>query len=224
MSASMERVLEPEVMDHPDDASEYDAMDFDEPDARLARDALALVRSARAPRIVDLGTGTGSIPLLMLDQRADATVLGVDLATSMLALARRKAEARKMSDRLTLLLADVKATGLAAASFELVMSNSTVHHLPDPGALFLEVARLVRPGGGFVIRDLLRPASREAAWRTVERVAPNVSERQRQLFFDSLCAALTLDEVRELVRAAGLAAERIEVISDRHFTVERPAT
>ena len=63
MSGWMERVLEPEVMDHPDDASDYDAMDFDEPDARLVVDAIALMSGARAPRIVDLGTGTASIPL-----------------------------------------------------------------------------------------------------------------------------------------------------------------
>ena len=71
-----------------------------------------------------------------------------------------------------------------------------------------------------MIRDLYRPGSKEEAWRTVERVAPDVNERQRQLFFDSLCAALTLAEVRELVRVAGLDA-RIEIVSDRHFTVER---
>ena len=73
----MERVLEPEVMDHPDDAEEYEAMDFHEPDGRFAEVAHGFVAGLRAPRIVDLGTGTASIPILLLDRHPSASVVAV---------------------------------------------------------------------------------------------------------------------------------------------------
>jgi hypothetical protein len=55
----------------------------------------------------------------------------------------------------------------------------------------------------------------------VNRAAPDDSARQKQLFFDSLCAALTLEEVRELVAAAGLEGATVAQVSERHWSVER---
>lgn len=223
MPIAMQRVLEPEVMDHPADAEEYDAMDFLESDTRFAEDAVALLAGVSSPRVVDLGTGTGTIPLLFLRRHPSATIIGVDLAQSMLTVARRKAENAGFANRVEWVLADVKKTALPGASFDLVMSNSTLHHIADPQALVDEMARLLKPGGALLLRDLARPPSIDAAHAIVERVAPHDSDRQKQLFFDSLCAALTLDEVRALASSAGIQGARIEMVSDRHFTVERAA-
>src|SRR4029079_10140335 len=101
-----------------------------------------------------------------------------------------------VKDACTLARMDAKALDCAPRSFDLVMSNSIAHHLPEPLDLFREVARVVKPGGAVLVRDLIRPESTEAAWAIVNRVANHDNDRQKQLFFDSLCAALTLDEVR----------------------------
>jgi ubiquinone/menaquinone biosynthesis C-methylase UbiE len=93
----------------------------------------------------------------------------------------------------------------------------------EPVRVFRELARVVRPGGAILVRDLFRPESQAAAWATVERVSPADSPRQKQLFFDSLCAALTLDEVRACVREAGLEGVHVALVSDRHWTCERAA-
>jgi ubiquinone/menaquinone biosynthesis C-methylase UbiE len=217
----LERVLEPEVMDTEEDAREYDAMDFSEANARFAADACALVLGLATPAVVDLGTGPGDIPIEIVRRVPGARVVAVDLAESMLEVARRKVAAAGVTSAVELLRGDVKATGLRQASFDLVVSNSTAHHLPDPLSLFREVARIVRPGGAFLIRDLFRPPTVEAARAVVERVAPNDSPRQKRLFLDSLFAALTLDEVRDLAHEAGLRGARVAVVSDRHWTVER---
>lgn len=220
----MERILEPEVMDHPEDAEEYDAMDFVATDTAFAEAAVRLAGATGSPRIVDLGTGTGAIPLLLLDRHPTATVVGVDLAGSMLDVARKKAAARGHAARLELVCADVKDTGLPAGSFDFVMSNSVLHHMADPLTLLREMARLVKPGGGLLLRDLFRPPSIEEARAIVERVSGGDSPRQKQLFFDSLCAALTVDEVRELAQGAGLQGVEIGTVTDRHLTVERSST
>lgn len=219
----LSRVLEPEVMDTEEDARAYDAMDFDEANGRFADDALGLMLALRAPRVVDLGTGTAAIPIAMVQRLPDLRIVAVDLASSMLSVARERIARAAVGHAIDLVKADVKGTGLPAGSFDLVMANSTAHHLPHPGALFQEAVRLLRPGGALIIRDLYRPLSAEDAWATVNRVSPNDGPLQRGLFFDSLCAALTLDEVRALACEAGLTDARIEIVSDRHWTVERPA-
>lgn len=60
----------------------------------------------------------------------------------------------------------------------------------------------------------------DAAWAIVKRVAAGQSRHQQQLFFDSLCAALTPEEVAEAAEKAGLPGLIIKMVSDRHWTAE----
>lgn len=228
MLRAMDRVLEPEVMDTRQDAEDYDAMDFREPNERFANDALELVHGVPHPRVLDIGTGTARIPLLMLDRHPTMEVLAIDLADSMLDVARRNVEAAGHQDRCDLLLMDAKAMELPSSageprSIELVMCNSVAHHVPEPLHLFQEIARVAAPHAAILVRDLMRPDSEAAAREIVERVSPEANDHQKQLFFESLRAALTVEEVAGLARRAGLDDLRIEAISDRHWTAERPA-
>src|SRR5688572_12631839 len=85
----MLRILEPELMDTAEDAEEYDAMDFSEANGRFAEDAVGLVAGVVEPQVLDVGTGTAQIPLLMLDRRADLKIVAVDAAQEMLKVAAR---------------------------------------------------------------------------------------------------------------------------------------
>ena len=219
----MHRILEPEVMDTEEDAEEYDALDFSEPNGRFADAALALVRGIAAPRILDIGTGTAQIPLLVLDRRPDARVVAIDMSQAMLEVAARRVSASRHAGNIELRRMDGKALGALAGSFDLVMSNSVAHHIPAPAELFREARSAMRPGAAIIVRDLLRPLSVDRARAIVDRDAPHISDKQRSLFFDSLHAALTLDEVREAARSAGLDGLTIEQVSDRHWSAERIA-
>jgi len=218
------RTLEPEIMEGNDEAEEYAAMNFAAPNARFAEDALALIANVENPVALDIGTGTAEIPLLMLSRHRSLRVVAVDLADAMLAIARRRATESGHQARIELRKLDGKALGLPHGSFDLVMSNSVVHHIPNPADLFLQVATAVRPNGAIIVRDLARPPSREAAAALVERYADGDTAKQRGLFFDSLCAALTIPEVREAATTAGLTDLRIVMVSDRHWTAERSAS
>ncbi len=220
----MIRILEPEVMDTARDAEEYDAMDFSEADTRFAEDALALIAARPGAEVLDIGTGTAKIPVLMLDRRKDLQVMAVDLSTEMLHVATRNVAKAGHGSACRLAKHDAKALRISDKRYDLVMSNSTTHHIPDPLTHFQEVARVVRPDGAIIIRDLLRPETMDAAWAIVKRVAAGEHIRQQQLFFDSLCASLTLPEVEDLVSRAGLGRMRVAKISDRHWTAERSAS
>jgi len=59
--------------------------------------------------------------------------------------------------------------------FEMVVSNSLVHHLPEPLPFFLEVSRVLKTNGAILIRDLIRPPHRETMNRLVESMVPNTT-------------------------------------------------
>ncbi len=213
------RVLEDEVMDTAEEALDYDAIDHRQVNRRFVDDFIAAWGGEPSRgEVLDLGTGTGLIPIELARRDPRWRILGVDLARSMLDVAERNIERAGLGSQLRLACVDAKSSPLLAASFAAVMSNSIVHHIPDPRCVFAEAVRLVAPGGLFFFRDLLRPVNRFALDELVETYTEGANERQRAMFSASLHAALTLDEVRELVAAHGFAPNTVQASSDRHWT------
>jgi len=68
------------------------------------------------------------------------------------------------------------------------------------------------------LRDLLRPADDAAVRRLVTTYAGDANDHQRQMFEDSLRAALTLDEIRGLVAKVGFDPQGVRQTTDRHWT------
>ncbi len=217
------RILEPEVMDTEKDAAEYDAMDFSEVNLAFAERAVELAVANGHQHILDVGTGTARIPILIAQIASKAVrILGIDLSSEMLKVAERNIAEAGLTERITLRLIDAKGLPFERSSFDMVISNSLVHHIPEPGVLFSEVARVVKRGGSIFIRDLMRPESVEQLNMLVRQHAGDEDEYQQKLFRDSLHAALTIPEVRELVRQGGIDDARVVQSSDRHWSVEKP--
>jgi ubiquinone/menaquinone biosynthesis C-methylase UbiE len=215
----MKRVLEPEYMDTPEEAEGYQAMDHSAANDSVVARFLEL-GGGRCQNVVDLGTGPGDIPILLAQRSPIPKVVGVDAAEAMLQLARPKAARLGLAQRLSFTRADVKALPWADATFDGVFSNTILHHIPEPLSFLQEAWRVFRRGGVLLIRDLVRPATEADAWRLVDQYAAGANEYQRQLFFQSFCASLTLDEARACVRAAGMQGARVELSSDRHYSIE----
>jgi ubiquinone/menaquinone biosynthesis C-methylase UbiE len=212
----LSRILEPEVMDSPEEARDYDAMDHSTVNRVFVADFLA-VWDGQSP-ILDLGTGTAQIPIELCRQAAQAAVVAVDLAEHMLALGRENVGAAGFQQRIRLERCDAKQISYPTASFAAVISNSIVHHIPEPGRVLAEMIRLLRPGGTLFVRDLLRPADDATLQRLVRTYAGDANDHQRQMFADSLHAALTLAELRDLVVALGGDPAGVSQTSDRHWT------
>jgi ubiquinone/menaquinone biosynthesis C-methylase UbiE len=215
----MERVLEPEVMDTAEEAQDYDAMDFTEVNTAFVEAFVAL--GVRTGNVLDVGTGTARIPLLIAQRLPAIKIVAVDLSAEMLKLAAAHLQAAALEGRITLHLADAKNLPFPDATFDAVISNSIVHHIPEPITVLREIARVAKPGAALLIRDLLRPATPEAADALVARYAGKESPRQQKLFRDSLGAALTLEEITSAAQAAGLTGVTIAQTSDRHWTLTR---
>ena len=143
------------------------------------------------------------IPIELCQRETSCRVMAGDAAVSMLELARYRVEAACHTQRIQLVQLDAKRLGFADDMFDMVISNSIVHHIPEPRAVFAEAIRVLRTGGLLFFRDLLRPHDEAEHARLVEIYAADATEPQRQLFADSLHAVLTLDEVQRLVASCG---------------------
>ncbi len=212
----LKRVLEPEVMDCPEEAREYDEMDHEAVNRQFVDDLLAggEVRGD----LLDLGTGTALIPIELCQRVEECRIMAVDLSTEMLDLARYRLEIAGVTHRIQLEHIDGKATPFPDAMFDLVISNSIVHHIPEPKLLLREAVRVTKPGGRLFFRDLFRPDSEDELRRLVETHVADQSATQQKLFADSLRAALTVEEVQDIVASLGFARETVRQTSDRHWT------
>jgi ubiquinone/menaquinone biosynthesis C-methylase UbiE len=217
----MKRILEPEVMDTWEEAAEYDAMDFVEVNKAFAQKALEI--GPEKGLILDAGTGTARIPIFICQERLEWQIIGIDLSQNMLIIGNKNIKEVGLEDRIKLELVDAKNLPYPDHNFDAVISNSIVHHLPDPLPFWQELKRVLKPGGGIFIRDLLRPENEEITEVFVNKYAADCNERQRGLFRDSLKAAFTVDEVTETIENVGLEKVTVYQSSDRHWTAERVA-
>ena len=212
----MDRVLEPEVMDTAEEADAYDEMDHSIPnDAFVER----LVQLGARGRMLDIGTGPGHIPLLVCERIAEATVVGVDLSQNMLRHAERHRAASPHADRVSFALADAKGLDYPDKAFDVVFSNTILHHIPDPRPFLAEAYRVLRPGGAFLIRDLFRPPTPERALELVRLHAADANPYQQELFRASLHAALTPDELNGMATELGIPAS-VVIDTDRHMSLQ----
>jgi ubiquinone/menaquinone biosynthesis C-methylase UbiE len=212
------RVLEPEAMDLPQEARDYDAMDHREVNARFVADFLQAFQGKPSGPILDVGTGTARIPIALCERDPSARVVGIDVAEAMLALGRINVEGAGLSERIRLERHDARRIDAPEGAFAAVVSNTIIHHIPEPRDVVAEMIRLVAPGGLLFVRDLARPGSQGEINQLVEMYANHEMPAARRLFADSLHAALTLEEVRRLLSELGLPPETAVMTSDRHWT------
>lgn len=210
------RVLEPEVMDTPEEARDYDAMDHVEVNRRFVADFLA-GGEIDGP-ILDVGTGTAQIPIAWCRQSRRGVIRAVDAAEEMLRIGRANVAQAGLGERIHLERADAKALPYADEAFAAVISNSLIHHIPEPRGVVAEMVRVCQRGGRLFVRDLCRPADLATLEDLVRTYAAGANDHQRALFAASLHAALTLHEMRGIIASLGLDPEGVRMTSDRHWT------
>lgn len=220
--STLSRVLEPEVMDTAAEALAYDAMDHREVNRRFAAELLTALDAAGLPpdiEVLDLGTGTAQIPIELCRQSPTLRVLAIDLSAEMLRLAEQNVTRAGLTARVRLELVDAKRLPFADGQFAAVASNSIVHHIPRPLETLREAVRVLRkPGGLIFVRDLSRPLDDAHVRQLVAAYAADANDHQRQLFDDSLRAALSVADIRALVTQLGFDGNTVRATTDRHWT------
>ncbi len=105
-------------------------------------------------KILDIATGTGVIPIKVATEMGNSNRLhGLDITYSMLANAKRKIGAQKLSDQIDLVCASAMSIPYASESFDLVTCALATHHM-DVKLLLLESRRILRENGILSIADV----------------------------------------------------------------------
>lgn len=216
------RILEPEIMDTKKEAADYDAMDHADVNRRFVTEFLQFAEAAAGnglSRVLDVGTGTAQIPIEFCRQHSYGVITAIDLSREMLKLAQKNVDTADFSDRIVLQYVDAKQMPFEDRQFDAVISNSIIHHIPEPGSVLSEMKRVLKPEGWLFVRDLLRPDDQATVDQLVQNYAGEENAHQQQMFRDSLHAALTLKEVGDLLHQQGLPADWVKATSDRHWTI-----
>jgi ubiquinone/menaquinone biosynthesis C-methylase UbiE len=215
----MERVLEPELMDDETQARAYAEADFSEPNAHFVElygEHVGKLPAGAA--VLDLGCGPGDITLRLARAWPEVEFHGLDGSTAMLRLALRALELdAAQGSRVRFVEGLVPGAALPFARYQAVVSNSLLHHLHDPAALWRMVREFAAPGAPVLVMDLMRPADEGTAAALVDQYAATEPEVLRRDFYNSLLAAFEPGEVRAQLAAAGLGHFVVEPTSDRHL-------
>ena len=144
----------------------YDAGMEGEHARRLYPHVLGEVRAAvaglAAPRLLDLGCGTGALAERVLGVAPGAHLTCVDLSPRMAEAARAR-----LAGRAEVLLGDAERLPFHDAGIDAAWCNDSFHHYPDPERAAFQAWRVLAPGGALVIGDAWQPAPARAvmnAW------------------------------------------------------------
>ena len=166
--------------------------DYDELQEQVARATAGI----QATTILDLGVGAGETAKRVFQIHSKSRLIGIDSSAEML----RGATQILPEQRVTLLQQDLAAP-LPDQIFDLVISALAIHHLEgdNKARLFLDVARRLRPGGYFVMGDVIVP----------DDPADALIENEPGYDYPS-----TIDEQLSWMKEAGLTAEIVWIRKD----------
>lgn len=217
----MQRIVEPELMDAAEQAEAYAQGDFEDAHRRIVETFESRFPGVElAGPVLDLGCGPGDITFRFAARFPEASLVGIDGAAAMIALANeRRSRETGLRDRVSFLEGTIPGAPIPARRWMAIVSNSLLHHLHRPAVLWQAVARHAAPGARVFVADLMRPASLEECGRLVDAYAAGEPEVLRRDFYNSLAAAFEPGEVRAQLAEAGLDELQVDVISDRHLIV-----
>ena len=219
----MERIPEPELMDDPAQAQAYAATDFSSSDRAMVADLLDRYGDGLGGAVLDLGCGPGNITFLLAEALAArdpaATVLGVDGAPRMLAIAEERRRHHPRAAAIAFHEELLPCPSLAGRRFSAVVSNSLLHHLHQPQQLWQALGPLAAPGAVVVVRDLRRPPDPAGLEALLARPGAGLDPLVYRDYAHSLRAAFSPDEVRQQLRQAGLVGLAVHEIDDQYLEV-----
>ncbi len=214
----MPRVLEPELMEEVEQVFAYARADFNKPHNDFIKRIKALVNNQNfAGSVLDLGCGPGDISRRLVKAFPSCSIDAIDGSLLMIEFASSTLD-EKSRNRLHFIRAKLPDEKPPRFEYDLVVSNSLLHHLHEPQALWQVIKSYAKAGVRIAIMDLIRPKKPYLANTLVEMYAACEPEILRRDFYNSLLAAFTIEEIKTQLADAGLNL-KVEQISDRHVFV-----
>jgi len=222
------RIPEPEIMDDLSEVGAYSSAaaqaHLSKIDGTFVEHALGLVKGCEKGRALDIGTGPGQIVIKLARRLTTWKFVGVDRSPNMISQARSNLAlvGAEVAGRVEFQVADGNRLDFPDGSFDLVICNSVLHHLAEPQGLLSQIARLAKPTGAILLRDLRRP-SRMKYPLYVRWHGRHYSGVMYELYCESVRSAYTEAELRRLLDSSSLRGVRLFTHQSTHLGLERPA-
>jgi len=195
------------------DGQPYAVPDHPVPEAELGvscGNPLAFGYVTKGDVVLDLGSGAGKDVFLAAQKVGDAgRAIGVDMTPEMLALARKNAVkffATTGLANVEFREGTIENLPVQDSSVDVVISNCVINLSPDKPRVFREIYRVLKPGGGMVVSDIV-----------LNRPLPEQARHDANLYAACIAGALLRDDYLQAIRDAGFA--RVEVLSDHTYAV-----
>lgn len=180
-------------------------------DARWRKVAASLIPN-NPTCVLDIATGTGDLALTIKKLYPKTRVIGLDFASNMLKIARKKTEKANVS-KVQYILGDGLHIPCADNSMDAATSAFALRNMPERELAICEMNRAVRKGGSVIILDMTRPKVGLMGWLAelyIAKILPTIGgvvsgDRAAYRYLaNSIENFLTVDQVKSLFETAGL--------------------
>ena len=167
-------------------------------------------------KILDVGCGDGEIPIEIY-KKTKSKITVLDGSSAMLDEFSKKMSVNNVDD-IKIIKRRYEDTHLSEKSFDILISNSVLHHVKSPKKFWEKSFNLVRQQGQIVLMDLFRPSSEHELLTILDKYGGNNPVLLND-FENSLRAAYTPYEVECQLSSFPSISSSVKAISDRHFFV-----
>jgi arsenite methyltransferase len=157
--------------------------------------------------VLDLGSGAGFDSFLAARKVGKTgKVIGVDMTPEMIAKATANAKAGNF-DNVEFLLGDIEALPLPDNSIDVAISNCVINLVPDKENVFRGLHRVLRPGGRFMVSDLV-----------LLKELPEEVRTSVEAYVGCVAGAILKDRYLAIIRGAGF--EDVRVVDESYAAVD----
>jgi len=168
---------------------------------------VALASLHEGETVLDLGSGAGFDSFLAANKVGEkGKVIGVDMTPEMIEKAKENAE-KSYYRNVEFRLGDIERLPVADGSVDVVMSNCVINLSPDKGKVFQEAFRVLKPGGRFMISDIV-----------LLKELPKFIKDSIEAYIGCLSGAIMKDEYLQKIKVAGF--QNVRVVDEILFPVE----
>jgi ubiquinone/menaquinone biosynthesis C-methylase UbiE len=160
-------------------------------------------------RVLDIGTGTGLLALVLAQKHPDWQLTGIDISEDMLKIARETAARNELAGNTEFRQSPAEALPFPGGTFDLVVSNASLHLWKDPVKVFDEMARVAGPGGYCLIWDNLRPGI-FTPFLGLPGAMMGMNTDQRRLWMKAVGSSYTPGEAKALLKPSAMKGARIK--------------
>jgi ubiquinone/menaquinone biosynthesis C-methylase UbiE len=166
----------------------------------------------KGSRILDIGTGSGLLAIEIAKiLKPEFHITAIDISEEMLQIARENIEKAGLAHRIELKGSSASALTFPDRSFDLVVSNASLHHWIDPLAVFGEIQRVCANRGFCLIRDNMRlPPVFNPLIDIISHIK-GLNDFQRNLWVNAIKAGYTISELNELLKNSDLKNYKVSI-------------